>query len=808
MGKIVEFEGPRSAKIYVVGEAPGATEEIEGHPFVGGAGRLLNRLLMEGGMTREECRIGNVMRTRPPSNDFSFFYSDRGKKVPKQELNEGIAYLLEDIRRTNPNVIVALGNEPLRALTGETGITNWRGSILFAKSVGCKVIPTFHPANLLRAWSNVPLVMMDFQRIREEAKNPDHKEEVCDFYIPGCNGTSRIAGYVINYCSVSLANIFYMLHEFRERKTRLTFDVETDDNLNITCIGFGWSVSEALVIPFTNSTGAPFWIQEEEELIWKAIGEVLEDETVPKVAQNAQFDITALLVNPFHIRVRGLVLDTMLAFHSLYPEIAASEKEGTTGTMKHKIGGGKKLSLLCSVFTRKPYYKHLGHSGNDRTFWTYNGLDCVGTWEVAREEEKEMVEFKVRDFYDEYVHPLIDILVDVQMRGVRIDEGVRMQAVKEYTEETARLQTLMNGAVGYEINIMSPNQLKTLLYEDLGLPPVYKKGKTRSDKPTITTNEDALQELVNKFNSPFFDLILRIRQNRKILGTYLEGNVGKDGRMRCSYVVGGTETGRLASRASVFGEGTNLQNIPHGVCRRMFIADGGKVMVAGDLSQAEARVVAYIAEEMSMIGVFERGEDIHQLSANALPDGFVPRGSTYEEVENPRRLFAKKHVHAFNYGEGAVTFARRAGIDISTATVIRDRYLNRFSGIRMWHLRIQSALGRSRTITTPLGRRRTFFGMWNEALFREAYAYVPQSTVADMTNLAMIRLREEEILLTTHDELVLQVDEGRLREAVEKMRRAFDIPLTINGRVMRIPVEIKVGKNWEEMKKMEEKENG
>jgi uracil-DNA glycosylase family 4 len=99
MGRVVEFEGPRDAHIYIVGEAPGSTEEIEGKPFVGGAGRLLNRLLMESGLVRGECRIGNVMRVRPPNNDFSYFYIDRQRKIPKPELLEGIRYLKEDIKK-------------------------------------------------------------------------------------------------------------------------------------------------------------------------------------------------------------------------------------------------------------------------------------------------------------------------------------------------------------------------------------------------------------------------------------------------------------------------------------------------------------------------------------------------------------------------------------------------------------------------------------------------------------------------------------------------------------------------------------
>ncbi|KKL20111.1 hypothetical protein LCGC14_2458750, partial [marine sediment metagenome] len=289
---------------------------------------------------------------------------------------------------------------------------------------------------------------------------------------------------------------------------------------------------------------------------------------------------------------------------------------------------------------------------------------------------------------------------------------------------------------------------------------------------------------------------------------YLVDKGGKDGRMRCSYVIGGTETGRLSSRKSVFGTGSNLQNVPPGVCRRMFVPDKGKVFLQPDLSQAEARVVAYLAEETSMIGVFDRGEDIHQLTADTLPKDFVPSGSAYLNVDNPKRLFAKKHVHAFNYGEYTKAFAERAGIPILLAETIRGKYFDTFPNIRAWQLRIQSELGKSKTMTTPLGRKRTFFGRWGEQLFREAYAYVPQSVVGDVLNYAMIRLYRDvpeiEFMLQIHDAFVIQCTNHSsvIQARIGQIREAFNIPISICGRELVIPIEIKVGDNWEDMEKI------
>ena len=763
-----DYGGSPTSKIYIVGDGKGE--------LTAGAERLLNRLLMEAGLTREECRVAHLIDSPIPYRKFFHLYEDKGLRIPKPALAAGIEKVKEDIRKCNPNVIVALGNIALRALTKEGGIKNWRGSILFNSGLGCKVIPTFHPKDLLKSWNNVPLVMFDFKRIREESRTPEYSLRKRDLIV-----------------RPSYDEVVEEIKRLGKTK-RVSFDVETDEDGHITALSITDSPWRAMSIPFTNSTGAPYWILEREIAIWKMVKEVMEDEGIEKIAQNAQFDIIMFKVNPYHINVKGLVIDTMCAHHTVYPEMAASE---TQATGKHRIGGGKGLGLLCSIYTRQPYYKHWGKSGTDEIFWKYNGMDAAVTFEIAEVLEREMKEFGVYDFYHKFVHPLIPILIDMQMRGVKVDQTIRQQAYDTYESETVELQDKMNKALGRVINVMSPKQLRELLYDELNLPPQYKRGTSK-----LTADEEALENLGNKFNSPIFDYILKIRHNRKLIGTYLNNAGGEDGRVRCSYIIGGTETGRLSSRKSVFRTGTNLQNVPPGICRRMFVADAGKVFVQADLSQAEARIVAYLAEDERMIETFEKGEDIHQLSANNLPDDFVPIGSAYQNVPNPRRLFAKKHVHAFNYGEGARVFAKRARIGGLEASLIQQQYFDRFPKIKAWHMRTQAMLGKCRTVTTPMGRRRTFFGLWGEALFREAYAFIPQSTVADVLNLALIRFYnkypEIEVMLQIHDAFVFQIPSF---EAVN-LKEIFNIPIYINGRTFTIPAEIKVGKNWDEMEKV------
>ena len=779
MGRIVPFEGPTSAKIYIVGEAPGVHEEMEGRPFVGGAGRLLDRLLMETGLIRKECRLANVMRVRPPGNNFAHFYEDRQLRVPKQELLDGREYLKTDIRQCNPNVVLALGNEPLRALIGERGITNWRGSILFSKDVGCKIVPTIHPAALLRSWDNVPLVMFDFKRLKEESLSPEYSIPHRDFML-----------------EPSYDQVMYRLHSLHGCD-KVSFDVETDpDNNWITAIAFADSPFSAISIPFTRKE-APYWTPEEEWEIWKEIKYFLEDDGVGKIAQNAQFDIIMARINPGHSIVKNLWLDTMCGFHTLYPEIAAGMSE-LTG--KSRLGGGKSLALLSSIFTRQPYYKHWGKSGDDKTFWKYNAMDAAVTYEVALEIEKEMEEFKVKDFYYEFVHPLLPILMEMQMKGVKLDQTVREEAERKYAEEVTLLQGKLDAAVGRPINVNSNKQMKQLLYDDLGLPAKYKRGTTSE-----TADEEALIALSKQYPSPIFDLILKIRHDRKLLSTYLVNKGGEDGRIRCSYVIGGTETGRLSSRKSVFGTGTNLQNIPKGICRRMFVADEGKVLVQADLSQAEARVVAHLAEDERLVETFNKGEDIHSNVASWVFNKDIKDITTGDKKSDREK--AKHLIHASNYGIGPRKFAFVAEIPEKEAKVLLQKYFDTFPKIKGWQFSVQSQLRHSRTFITPMGRKRTFFGRWGDQLFREAYAFVPQSTVGDVLNKAIINLKrlhvDTEFMLQNHDAFVTQVGVEHVAEEMRLIKKAFDIPIMVKGRTFTIPIDFKVGKNWDEMKKVE-----
>jgi uracil-DNA glycosylase family 4 len=166
----VKPDGVPQCPFWLVGEAPGQDEEREGKVFVGAAGRLLNRLLTTAGIPRSLCYITNVSPVRPPNNKFEAFYEDKARKKPTQQLMKFRADLQEQILNFQPKVIVALGEEAMRAVSNNYGITMWRGSILptFSPSSAC-VVPTFHPAYLLRGnMQSFLVVVFDLRKAWKE----------------------------------------------------------------------------------------------------------------------------------------------------------------------------------------------------------------------------------------------------------------------------------------------------------------------------------------------------------------------------------------------------------------------------------------------------------------------------------------------------------------------------------------------------------------------------------------------------------------------------------------------------------------
>ncbi len=751
---IVKGFGPRDAKIVLIGEAPGRDEDREGVPFVGTSGQLLDRMLVEAGVDREKCYVDNVMQVRPPGNNFGVFYEDKKRTRPLPPLVEGRARLVKDLMLINPNVVVALGGEALKALTPYMGVKNWRGSIIYpSKLGGVKVIPTYHPAGIMRNWIWRQIAVCDLAKTK--------KQSFVQKFEPPSRALfddPRLIDTIQRWTETILKSAKY-----------ISFDIETrglEDDADIACISFATTPWRSWCFPLlTRDKKRDYWKSTSDEMeVWRCISRILGSD-IPKVAQNANFDITHLERHGIH--VDNLWMDTMNAHHLCYPELP------------------KALDFQTSIYTNEPYYKWMSSSD----LWKYCNLDASVTLEVAFALEGEMKELKVDRFYRQVLHPLITPLRMIQGYGVRINAKRKQELSEEAGGRIKQMQEKLEAAVGHELNVSSPKQVAKFLYEELNIPPRYKKGR-------VTTDEDALDALNAKYNLKVLGLIIKIRKVKVLKSTFLDAKPCADGRMRTHYIISGTDTGRLASKD------VNLQNVPKGDARSFFLPDRGCKFIGVDLSQAEARLVAYLSEDIHFMKVFEEGGDVHRKNASNI------FRIDEEDVTPKQRFLGKKLVHAGNYGVGHGKFSKETGLSYADSKKALYTYYATYPKLKIWHLKVENTLKKTRVLETPLGRRRAFFDRWGADMFRKAYAFVPQSTVGDYTNMGLTKLhyclpKEARIVLQIHDAIVINVDESYLNKHREELyamiKRAVEIEIEVEGRKMRIPADIKEGMTWDEV---------
>lgn len=778
-------EGPRDAKIVLVGEAPGSTEAVTGVPFSGGSGDLLNRMLSRCGISRSECFITNVAHVQPPGNDFFWFL----KPKPKLELMQGVVQLKKDLDDIRPNLVVALGAQPLRFLTDKVSISKWRGSILETTlTPGLKVIATYHPAHILRNWDYKVVAELDLRRCREQSAYADVRRKKRELVLgPSRADTERLVADL-------------------SKADWLAVDIEcfeTPSGWRLACCGFADSAGRAVVIPNDSD-----W---QKEAIRSLCGC-----PAKKILQNGTFDKTVL--EEESIPLVNFAWDTMLAHHSMYPECASGDDEMAKLDNKKKKQGAlpKGLSFLTSIYTDIPFYKDDGklwkQTGDLQMFWGYNGLDCVSTFEVKEKQDGELDELGVRHVFDHEMW-MLPPLTACTKRGIKINAKLKEELRVQYETEIGNLHNALDLVAGQPVNVKSPPQMQALLYDKFKLP-VQRKRRKPGQEPTITCDKDAIVALAEKHPHPFLRIILEIRKRRDFIERYINVKLDADGRIRCAFDVTGTNTGRLSSRKSIYGSGTNLQNIPvrkpegEGI-RRMFEADEGKVFVYRDYSQAEARVVAYLSGATGLIELFEDPtRDIHKENAARI------FGKPVGDVTDVERYLAKRVVHACNYGMEADRLVQVVNEDADVTGIRIDRkqaadliyrYFLLYPEIRETYWKeVKNELTHSRTLISAFGRKRTFYGRWDDKLMRDAYSFIPQSTVGDLGAKALARCYYEiepiipgsETLLNVHDSVMMQCWKGDEQRVAAEMQRVMDMPMTVRGHTFTIPTDCKIGLNW------------
>ena len=539
--KRIPPRGSKNSPVMIVGEAPGSTEELRGEPFIGSSGLELRRMMNEAGLNYEECFVTNVCKYRPPSNkiDTWFLNKTQGKKYglseimgryPTTEIRDGLVELYEEIEQVQPRVIIALGDTALWALSGETGISKWRGSVLTYGDI--PVLVTYHPAAVLRMWAWRFIAVQDLRRA---------KDVLADGW------DSAKYSFILRPTFQTVIGKLHELHDQAKQDTlRLGCDIETRTR-HIACFGLAWTNTDAMCIPhmcLENPKG--YWsVEEETQIVW-LLRQLLLHPNVEVVGQNWNYDMQYIA------RYWGFVpwphMDTMLAHHTCF------------------AGLPKGLDFISSLYNDKHvYWKDEGKQWdpryvNEEQLWEYNCKDCCNTIEASYHLEDTIEKLKLQEPY-QFQMKMVKPILTTMLRGVLTSTKAREDMSMMLMEAMIDRQNFLNAVLGREFNPRSPVQMKKLFYEQLGVKPILHK-KTR--KPTLA--KDALFELrknADPIIHPIIDAIIEFRR----AGTFnsvATTSIDHDKRIRCSYNIAGTETYRLASSEDAFGFGTNLQNISKG----------------------------------------------------------------------------------------------------------------------------------------------------------------------------------------------------------------------------------------------------
>jgi len=582
----------------------------------------------------------------------------------------------------------------------------------------------------------------------------------------------------------------------------VAYDIEATPEF-ITCFSLAFfqdGVLESMSIPLMDNKGS-YWTLEEEVEIWKGLAEILGDPEIKIIAQNSMFDIVFTL-RTVSIKTDNLFFDTMIAQHLCYTELP------------------KGLDYLTSIYTYYPYYKDEGKQAHLKVikdwyqYWTYNAKDSAYLLPISERLLEELEDFECSEAM-EYSMNLHKPLIEMEYNGFLVDVKGVEKTKAQYEKRIQALQHGLNKIVGKEINPGSSKQMIAYFYGICMIKP-YINRKTGN----ATCDTVALHRIAKKKGKGSIEarMIIKIRKYKKLVSTYFNVPVDSDNRLRCSHKITGTVSGRIATERTFFGTGTNLQNQPY-IFKYFLISDPDWLLCECDLAKAEAHVVAYLTQDANMIEAFESDIDVHSFNASKIFN--VPIEQVIHEAHTKKvdqrstmRYMGKKVVHASNYNMGPQTFSDQLAVEEifksqSECKQLLQNYSDRFPGLKRWHRQIEDKVAKTRILYNLFNRPRRFLGDMNSALFRNAYSYIPQSTVAELLNRGMIKCVNDNrlgkaaydirFLTTVHDSVVFQFHKSQIPNLLQILRiikEHMTYTFTHKGKSFTIGLDAKIGRQW------------
>ncbi len=515
------------------------------------------------------------------------------------------------------------------------------------------------------------------------------------------------------------------------------------------------------------------------EVLNETLGAWLTDATCQKAVYGAK-DVTKTLLD-FGVKIEGVNYDALLLAYLLNPIRRGYEIDDVA------------LEYLGLSVTRSDPNHLVAEETTDASLNAWLGLVIAERLYPQVEDEEQL------RVYGEVELPTNAALARMEHLGVAVDVPKLEALFERLSTEVAEVAQKAYAIIGREINLASPKQLQTVLFDELGMT------GTKQVKTGFSTNAAALNELFEQTQHPFLERLLEHREAtkiRQIVETMLK-SVGTDGRIHTNYVQTGTSTGRLSS------ESPNLQNIPiksergREIRDAFIVGEGFETLLTADYSQIEMRIMAHLSEDEGIIEAFKTGEDLHRFVGARI------FGVTPDEVTSAMRSKVKAMSYGLVYGLSEYGLAKQLRIPNAEAKQLMADYFARFGGVRRY---LASVVDEAKTLgftRTVYGRRRPFDDL-NSKLFqvrenaRRAALNAPiQGTAADIMKLAMTRIDQKMIeanlksrmLLQVHDELVFEVSTGELEAlqaiVVNEMEHVVELSVPLD-------VQIGIGRSWDE----------
>lgn len=551
--------------------------------------------------------------------------------------------------------------------------------------------------------------------------------------------------------------------------------------------GTGWYVPVPLGSPDApqSEDAAVRHVLDAFSAVWTAEGKVL-------VAQNWKYDHKVM--RRVGVDVQCQVFDTMLAHYVLQPD----QKHGMDVLAENELG-----------YRTIPITDLLGKKGkNQKTMAdippeevvNYACEDADITLRLADVFEARMpAGSPERHILEEVEMPLVPVLADMEMEGVRLDVDVLGAMAEGLQEDLRKLTESIQTHAGVPFSIDSPRQLGEVLFDHLAITDKAKKTKTGQ----YATGEDVLQKLVD--THPIVAEVLEYRQLNKLLSTYVrplpELVDPETGRIHTQYMQAVAATGRLSSTQP------NLQNIPIRTkrgreIRKAFVPrDANHVLLAADYSQVELRIVAALSGDRGLCTAFLEGADIHTATAAKV------FGVPAEDVDRGQRSQAKAVNFGILYGQGAFGLAETLKIPRREAKGIIEAYFAEFADLKAYQTRVVEEAKENGYVETVLGRKRWLPDITSANAVvrgfaeRNAINAPIQGSAADIIKIAMVRIHKAldeggykaRMILQVHDELVFDVPTDEV-EAVRElvcshMERAVELAVPLD-------VEAQTGQDW------------